>query len=139
MEDFPKTVGIKGREITLRLMTPDDGALMMEFAQQLPYHDLLFLRRDITKQAGIDKWVRDLESGTIHSVIAEDDRHVLGYSTLHRNDFEWSSTSPWRGGSPTGIPGMQPGPRRCTAKRRAPTASTAGQFNVPRGPVCCAS
>ena len=90
LEDFPKTAAIKGREVTLRLMTTEDGPLMMDFAQQLPYHDLLFLRRDITQQVGIDKWIRDIESGAIHSIIAEDANQVLGYSTLHRNDFEWS-------------------------------------------------
>lgn len=90
MLDFPKTAAIKGREVTLRIMTVDDGALMMEFAQQLPYHDLLFLRRDITQQSGIDNWIRDIESGAIHTIIADDGQNVLGYSTLHRNDFEWS-------------------------------------------------
>lgn len=90
LDDYPKTFEINGETVTLRLMTPSDGPLMIDFAQQLPYHDLLFLRRDITKQEGIDKWVRDIEEGQIHSIIAEDSARVLGYSTLHRNDYEWS-------------------------------------------------
>ncbi len=90
LEDFPKTYEIKNETVTLRMMEPKDGPLMLDFAQQLPYHDLLFLRRDITRQEGVDNWVRDIESGAIHSIIAENDARVLGYSTLHRNDHEWS-------------------------------------------------
>ena len=90
LEDFPKTYEIKNETVTLRMMAPADGPIMLDFAQQLPYHDLLFLRRDITRQEGIDKWVRDIESGAIHSIIAESPTRVLGYSTLHRNDHEWS-------------------------------------------------
>ncbi len=90
LDDFPKTYEINKDEVTLRLMEPEDGPLMLDFAQQLPYHDLLFLRRDITRQEGIDKWVRDIRNGAIHSIIAENASRVLGYSTLHRNDHEWS-------------------------------------------------
>lgn len=90
LEDFPKTIEIKDKEITLRLMTVDDGPRLIAFAQQLPHHDLLFLRRDITKQEGIDKWIRDIKAGVIQSILAEDRGEVVGYSTLHRNDFEWS-------------------------------------------------
>ena len=90
LKDFPKTFQIKNEDVTLRMMTPEDGRLMLDFAQRLPYHDLLFLRRDITRQDGVDRWVRDIENGAIHTVIAENDTRVLGYSTLHRNDHEWS-------------------------------------------------
>ncbi|MGE0820585.1 MAG: N-acetyltransferase family protein [Candidatus Binatia bacterium] len=90
MDDFPKTLKIKNKVITLRMMEAVDGPWMLDFAQQLPYHDLMFLRRDITKQAGIDKWVRDIENGVMYTVIAEDEKQVLGYSSLYRNDFDWS-------------------------------------------------
>ncbi len=90
LSDYPKTYEVDKQEITLRLMTPDDGPLMLDFAQQLPYHDLLFLRRDITKPEGVEKWVRDINSGAIQSLIAEDETRVLGYGTLQRADYEWS-------------------------------------------------
>lgn len=90
LDDFPKTYSLDGEDINLRLMDPEDGPLMLGFAQQLPHHDLLFLRRDITQQSGVDKWVRDIEEGLIHSVIAQAGDRVLGYSTLQRADYEWS-------------------------------------------------
>lgn len=90
LDDFPKTFEINNENVTLRLMTAEDGPLMLDFAQQLPYHDLMFLRRDITKPEGVEKWVRDIEEGAIYSIIAESGGRVMGYSTLHRTDYEWS-------------------------------------------------
>jgi len=90
VEGLPQTMDIKGQAITLRMMTTADGSRLLTFAQQLPDHDLLFLRRDITKPSAIDTWVRNLEDGTMYTVLAEDDRQVLGYSSLYRNDFDWS-------------------------------------------------
>ena len=87
MEDFPMNLEIKGQTITVRMMTTADGPRLLAFAQQLPDHDLLFLRRDITKQSTIDKWVRNIEDGVMHTVLAEDKGQVLGYSSLYRNDL----------------------------------------------------
>lgn len=90
LEGFPKDVEIKGRQITLRLMEAEDGARLLEFARSLPQHDLLFLRRDITTSQGIEAWLRDIREGNMHSILAEDGGAVLGYSSLYRNDFNWS-------------------------------------------------
>ena len=90
VEGFPKTLDMKGTAITVRMMTGADGSRLLDFARQLPEHDLLFLRRDITQQPAIDRWVRNIEEGTMHTVLAEDQRGVLGYSSLYRNDFDWS-------------------------------------------------
>ncbi len=90
MEGFPKTLDIKGTNVTVRMMASADGPHLLDFARQLPTHDLLFLRRDITRQPAIDRWVRNIEEGTMHTVLAEDKTGVLGYSSLYRNDFDWS-------------------------------------------------
>ena len=88
MEGFPITLEIKGQTVTVRMMTSSDGPRLLTFAQQLSDHDLLFLRRDITKQSTIDKWVQNIEDGVMHTVLAEDKMQVLGYSSLYRNDFD---------------------------------------------------
>jgi L-amino acid N-acyltransferase YncA len=90
VEGFPKTVTIKGQTITVRMMTTTDGSRLRTFAQQLSDHDLLFLRRDITKQSTIDTWVRNVADGTMYTVLAEDQAQILGYGSLYRNDFDWS-------------------------------------------------
>ena len=90
MEGFSKTATVEGRSVTLRLMNAADGPLMLDFAQHLPYHDLLFLRRDITKQSVIDRWLRDISDETMYTLLAEDETRLLGYCSLYRNDFDWS-------------------------------------------------
>jgi len=88
--EFPKTVHLKDGDVTLRLMTVDDGPALLRFANALPEHDLLFLRRDITKQDGIDAWVADISRGRITSVLALSGDEVLGYATVHRTELDWS-------------------------------------------------
>ena len=78
MEGFPKTVEVKDQSLTLRMMGADDGPLMLDFAQQLPYHDLMFLRRDITKQSSIDRWLNDIASEKMYTLVAENDTQLLG-------------------------------------------------------------
>jgi L-amino acid N-acyltransferase YncA len=90
LEVYPLAVELAERSFTLRPMDEDDGPMMLAFASELPPHDILFLRRDITSPAAIDKWVRGLRRGAIHSVLAEDEHGIAGYSTIHLNDLEWS-------------------------------------------------
>lgn len=90
MSNYPLSIDLKNQPFTVRPMTPGDGPELLAFASGLPQHDILFMRRDITTPEGIDKWVRDLERGTIHSILAEDSHGICGYSTVHRNDLEWS-------------------------------------------------
>ena len=90
MEGFPKTLEVKARSVTLRMMGAQDGPLLLDFAQQLPYHDLMFLRRDITKQSSIDRWLYDIESEKMYTLLAENETRLLGYASLYRNDFDWS-------------------------------------------------
>ena len=47
---YPRKVESKRGEIELRLMTSSDGDRLMAWARELPKHDLLFLRRDITRK-----------------------------------------------------------------------------------------
>jgi L-amino acid N-acyltransferase YncA len=87
---IPRAVDLKGSEISLRYMTKDDGPAMVAFAQALPEHDLLFLRRDITKPEALEPWLRGLQRGTITTIVAEADGAVQGYSSLDRGEVDWS-------------------------------------------------
>ena len=94
MQGFPKTIRLKDVPTTFRLMAAEDGSRMLAFARQLQAHDLMFLRRDITRQTSIDNWIRDIESGLMHTILAEQEpaqkTAIVGYSSLFRNDFDWS-------------------------------------------------
>lgn len=88
---YPLTVRAGGRDVTLRYMTPGDKAGILAFARALPEHDLLFLRRDITEEAAVDDWVRELESGEIVTILAVAGAEVLGYATIHKSLLRWTS------------------------------------------------
>jgi hypothetical protein len=47
--------------VVLRPMLAGDRVAILAFANALPPHDLLFLRRDITQPDVVDEWVRDVE------------------------------------------------------------------------------
>jgi len=90
LKNYPLQVDLNNHPFTVRPMTPDDGPEMLAFASELPQHDILFMRRDITTQEGISKWVDNLERGIIYSILAEDAHGICGYSTIHLNDLQWS-------------------------------------------------
>jgi ribosomal protein S18 acetylase RimI-like enzyme len=88
---YPKTVQAGARQVRLRLMVAQDGPAILAFARSLPRHDLLFLRRDITQQAAIDRWTRELDDGTSTTLLALAGEEVVGYAALYREPLHWSS------------------------------------------------
>ncbi len=87
---YPRDVPVKGESVTLRLMTPADRDAILEFAQELPRDDLLFLRLDITTPDGVDEWLRNLEAGRTVTVLAEAAAAIVGYASVHHNDALWN-------------------------------------------------
>jgi RimJ/RimL family protein N-acetyltransferase len=87
---FPRVLELEGGDVELRMMTPADEAAVMTFARELPAHDLLFLRRDITQPKVLSAWTKELEAGTITSLVAMRDGRVLGCSAVVRDEHSWS-------------------------------------------------
>jgi L-amino acid N-acyltransferase YncA len=87
---YPQEVRIKDDRFILRLMTPADRDSMLAFAQALPFHDLLFLRRDITRPEVVDLWLDDIRRERITTVLAEHEGALVGYATVDRGDVSWS-------------------------------------------------
>jgi L-amino acid N-acyltransferase YncA len=87
---YPQEVRIRDEIVTIRLMTPADRDLMLVFAQALPSHDLLFLRRDITRPDVVDLWLDDIRRERITTVLAECQDSLVGYATVDRGDVSWS-------------------------------------------------
>ena len=76
--------------VVLRLMVPADREAVHAFALDLPSHDLMFLRRDITQIEQIDAWLAEIKAGDITTVLAERDGMLLGYSSVERSPWSWS-------------------------------------------------
>ena len=90
-KNYPLNIELKGRTYRIRQMQASDGKAIMKFAAGLPPHDLLYMRRDITRDAGVDRWINGVEEGRIYSVIAENSNgDMVGYSTIHQDDLEWT-------------------------------------------------
>lgn len=90
MGQYPCEVVLNDNPYTVRVMTVDDGDALMQFARDLPPHDTLYMRRDLTSESGIRSWIEDIRAGFIHSLLAEDSDGVAGFSTIHLNRLEWT-------------------------------------------------
>ncbi len=88
---YPRTVDIKDGTATLELMTPDAEAEVLAFANTLPPHDLLFLRRDITEPKVLSAWAAQLRTGEITSLLARDEAgEILGCTAVVQDELSWS-------------------------------------------------
>jgi len=88
---FPKELKLgNGRVATLRLMTPEDKDAILSFARSLPADDLLFLRTDITEEATVNEWMRNIERGSTITALAELDGEIAGYASVHHEQARWT-------------------------------------------------
>jgi RimJ/RimL family protein N-acetyltransferase len=84
---YPRRAITDAGEIEFRLMSQADEAAVLDFAQRLPVHDLLFLPRDISEPKVLTAWIKEIERGAITSLLAV---RVVGCGTLVRDPLSWS-------------------------------------------------
>lgn len=89
-DNGPRTLKLSGGDILLRPFAPGDEAAVLGFATALPPHDLLFLTRDITQAKVVSAWMRDVEDGTIVSLLALKGAKVVGTTAVVRDALSWS-------------------------------------------------
>jgi ribosomal protein S18 acetylase RimI-like enzyme len=87
---YPRQIATEAGPIELRLMSQADEAAVLEFAQQLPTHDLLFLPRNISEPKVLSAWIKEIERGAITSLLAVKGGKVVGCGTLVRDPHSWS-------------------------------------------------
>jgi GNAT superfamily N-acetyltransferase len=87
---LPRIVEIDGEPIELRMMAGPDEAAVLAFAKAAPAHDLLFLARDITHPKVVKAWVRDIEAGTISTILAWRGGAIVGCAAIIRDVLSWS-------------------------------------------------
>jgi len=87
---YPLHVATESGDIELRMMGPADEALVLEFAQRLPVHDLLFLPRNISEPKVLAAWIKEIERGSITSLLAVKSGRVVGCGTIVRDPHSWS-------------------------------------------------
>lgn len=87
---MPDTVTLDGAEFTLRPMEADDKAAVLRFAESLPPHDLLFLKRDITKRPVVDAWIESNDDGSMTTLLADRDGELVATAALLQDPLSWS-------------------------------------------------
>jgi RimJ/RimL family protein N-acetyltransferase len=87
---YPRRVATEAGEIEFRLMSQADEAAVLDFARELPAHDLLFLPRDISEPKVLAAWIKEIERGAITSLLAVRTGRVVGCGTLVRDPLSWS-------------------------------------------------
>ena len=90
LRSYPRQVVTEAGPIVFRLMGAADEAAVLEFARALPVHDLLFLPRNISEPKVLTAWVREIERGTITSLLAWKGDKVVGCGTIVRDVHSWS-------------------------------------------------
>ena len=87
---YPRHVKTDAGDIEFRLMARSDEAAVLEFAQKLPTHDLLFLPRNISQPKVLSAWINEIDRGAITSLLAIKADKVVGCGTLVRDPHSWS-------------------------------------------------
>jgi GNAT superfamily N-acetyltransferase len=87
---FPLHVATEAGDIEFRMMGSADEAAVLEFAQALPEHDLLFLPRNISEPKVLSAWIKEIERGSIISLLAVKSGRVVGCGTVVRDLLSWS-------------------------------------------------
>ena len=87
---YPRTLNCGGTEIKLALMTPQDDAKVIAFANTLPEDDLLFMRRDIRQPKVVAAWTDLIAQGRLASLLAWSVGEVVGCAALVIDPLSWS-------------------------------------------------
>ena len=90
IRSYPMHVATEGGDIEFRMMAPVDEAAVLDFAQKLPVHDLLFLPRNISEPKVLAAWIKEIERGSITSLLAVKSGRVVGCGTIVRDPLSWS-------------------------------------------------
>ncbi|MCB1647490.1 MAG: GNAT family N-acetyltransferase [Pseudomonadales bacterium] len=88
---YPKAITLPdGANIEIRQMSARDRDAVLSFASDLNEEDMLFLRSDITRPEVVDDWMENLKTGRSVSLAAYDDKGLVGYASVHRNNAPWT-------------------------------------------------
>jgi GNAT superfamily N-acetyltransferase len=90
IRSYPLHVATEAGDVEFRMMEPADEAAVLAFARTLPTHDLLFLPRNISEPKVLSAWIKEIERGSIISLLAVKSGKVVGCGTIVRDLLSWS-------------------------------------------------
>ena len=90
MRLYPLEFEARDSRFVLRPVEASDQPAMLAFANSLPEHELLFLRRDITDPDEVTEWIDASTSGPMVTLLLCEGDAVVGYVVLDRSPLRWS-------------------------------------------------
>lgn len=87
---LPDRLTCDGATLELARLQPGDAQALAAFAAQLPAHDLLFLRRDISHPKVIAAWMQSLAEGRLHSLAVREAGVLVGCTAIVVDALSWS-------------------------------------------------
>ena len=87
---YPRSLRLGDDEFELRYMAASDAAAVSTFANSLPPHDLLFMRRDITAPKVMAAWLEGIANGSVTTLLANKSGAVRGCAAIIRDEMSWS-------------------------------------------------
>lgn len=80
-----------GKQVIVRPMTAEDAARLQRFFLRLPEEDRLFLEDDVTRPDFVERLQNQQQSEEALTLVAEAEGEIVGYGTLYRPRFGWST------------------------------------------------
>src|ERR1700692_1150970 len=90
MRSYPLHIATEAGDIEFRMMGPADEAAVLDFARKLPGHVLLCVPRNISEPKVLAAWIKEIERGSITSLLAVKSGRVVGCGTIVRDPHSWS-------------------------------------------------
>lgn len=87
---FPRQFELAGQTVVFRPLAAGDQEPLICFARSLPEDDLLFLQRDITQPAEVDRWIAEAEERNLVTIVAWQEATIVGYATFDRGRVRWT-------------------------------------------------
>jgi RimJ/RimL family protein N-acetyltransferase len=91
VKEHEHVVPLGDKSITLRDFEAVDLGAVLDFANALPRHDLLFLSRDIRHPKVIAAWRDAIADGMIKTQLAYDGNRVVGSTAIVSDPLGWSA------------------------------------------------
>ncbi len=88
--ELPLEVELGGIALLVREVAAGDDAAILKFANALPPHDLLFLRRDLTDPEQVANLIHTAEAGQSHTLLVFDGDEVVGYASVASDGLAWT-------------------------------------------------
>jgi len=87
---LPRSLACDGATLELARLQPGDAQALADFVAQLPPHDLLFLRRDISQPKVISAWMQAIAEGRLHSLAVREAGVLVGCTAIVVDALSWS-------------------------------------------------